>query len=752
MTEYKTPRTEDSNQLSDKKRQPHILVQGAARTEAYRFPPRSIETRVLPERERTSHALQLLASLDCAKDEAEARRQQVGAWAVPAPAKGGIHLDFESEPGFDLELKSLDSQNPKGIQLVAVRESPLTGVTIATVFVPEGKLKNLEKKIRKFAETDTRKGQPCHAELVQKISHLRLATLRSFWTDEASFPATDEGLWWEVWLRTPAPEMLEKFKRTVEHFGIKVGERSLAFPSTQVVLAHGTVDQLTASIEIVDAIAELRRAKEVPSVFMEMRRTEMGAWVADLLDRTQEPSKEAPSICLLDTGVNAGHPLLRLAIEESDLHAVDPRWRSDDHDGHGTCMAGLALYGDLSEALSGSHRIELAAKLESVKILPRPPDANDPDLYGEITKQAVYRIEVERPNQTRTHALAITMTDGRDRGKPSSWSAAVDQLAYGGDGNPQRLFVISAGNSDKNARSTYPHNLETEEVHDPAQAWNALTVGAYTDRWQIEDSDFTDWEPVARPGELSPSTTTSAIWKPSWPLKPDVVFEGGNSARSPAGEMDQPDSLSLLTTHLRPSERLFTTFGDTSAASALCARMAASLQKRYPQFWPETIRGLIVHSATWTSAMRERYGPLNNKRDYEQLVRRCGFGVPSWERALWSADNRLTLVAQEELQPFVHKENAESGARRTTFKELQILSLPWPLQQLRELGEVGVELRITLSYFIEPNPSERGHSVSISLFVTWFSLRCAGGHREPGGLPQTIEQGCTGRRRALSGF
>jgi hypothetical protein len=646
--------------------------------------------------------------LDRARTEALGRREEVEALALPA--KKGMHLEFESAPGFDLELKSLDSRSPDGIQLVAVRESPDTPeVTLATVFVPEGKLESLEKKIRKYAEMDTERGQPWHAKLIDKISHIRLAQLRSFWTDRTELvPATNEAVWWEVWLRGSDEGLLESFRKAVASLGIKGGDRSLTFPSTQVVLAHGTLEQFAHSIEVIDSIAELRQTKEVASVFMEMSSSEAVEWTDDLVERVRPPGPNAPSICLHDTGVNAGHPVLRMAFENRDLHAVDPRWRTDDHDGHGTGMAGLALYGDLAEPLAGTLQVKLPAMLESVKILPPPPGENDPELYGTISQLAVYRVEVERPRRKRVHVMAITATDGRERGKPSSWSAAIDQLSYGGDSEQKRLWILSAGNSQHEARRTHPEHLETEEIHDPGQAWNVITIGATTDRGNIEEADFNGWVPVATPGELSPSTTTSATWKHSWPLKPDVVLEGGNSARSPSGETDEPDSLSLLTTHRRPAERLFTTFGDTSAAAALGARMAALLQGRYPEYWPETIRGLIVHSATWTRQMKERYGPLRNKTDYERLVRRCGFGIPSLERALWSANHRLTLVAQEEFQPFERKKG-KSGAKNTTLKELQIFSLPWPLEQLQDLGEIDVELRVTLSYFIEPNPSERGH-------------------------------------------
>lgn len=33
--------------------------------------------------------------------------------------------------------------------------------------------------------------------------------------------------------------------------------------------------------------------------------------------------------------------------------------------------------------------------------------------------------------------------------------------------------------------------------------------------------------------------------------------------------------------------------------------------------------------------------------------------------------------------------------------------LPWPIDELLALGETEVEMRVTLSYFIEPNPSSR---------------------------------------------
>ena len=75
-------------------------------------------------------------------------------------------------------------------------------------------------------------------------------------------------------------------------------------------------------------------------------------------------------------------------------------------------------------------------------------------------------------------------------------------------------------------------------------------------------------------GDLSPRSRTSLSWQHDWPIKPDVVLEGGNLGIDPAtGHADDIDDLALLTTFRRPQERMFTTTGDTCAATAQVARL-----------------------------------------------------------------------------------------------------------------------------------------------------------------------------------
>src|SRR6185436_8150191 len=166
-------------------------------------------------------------------------------------------------------------------------------------------------------------------------------------------------------------------------------ERRLAFDDRIVVLVHGTAEQLATSIDVLNDVAEVRRAKDTAAFFEDSTAEEQADWINDLQRRLTPPPGAAPAVCVLDTGVTRGHPLLQDVIAPADATAVDPTWGAHDDGGgpgnmgHGTEMAGLAAYGDLMEALTSRAPIALQHRVESVKILP-PRGSNPPDLYGAI--------------------------------------------------------------------------------------------------------------------------------------------------------------------------------------------------------------------------------------------------------------------------------------------------------------------------------------------------------------------------------
>ncbi|ATB29723.1 S8 family peptidase [Melittangium boletus] len=665
----------------------HLLVQGTGTSYNYVSTLSVPHSRTTPTRDRAAHGQRLL-------------REYGAAFKTGIMARGGgadipgVSLTVRSEPGSELPIESLDSRRPDGPRVLAVRE--VEGATVAQVFVPQGGFQLIEEKLQDYLRKDTPKGKPANEALIASIASFQLAALEELWTDpELPFPAPSQPMAWEAWLRDSSEELLSSFLSLCRQHGLVTGQRSLEFPDRRVVLVSGTANQLS-SFAILDTLAELRPARTPPTEFVEMPSREQGEWSRELMSRLVLPAADAPVVCVLDTGVSNNHPLLAPLLPAANMFAYQRNWGLADHDGHGTEMAGLAGYGDLIDALESKMRVALEVGLESVKILPPPPATNAPELYGAITADAAGQVEVAAPKRLRVFSMSVSTSNGRSAGRPSSWSAEIDRLAAGVDDGRQRLYCICAGNADPNWYPHYPEGAMTGKPLDPAQAWNALTIGAYTERDIIAEPSLSGWLPIAPHGDISPTSTSSITFERGWPNKPDLVLEGGNVALSPGGILP-PDasipSLSLLTTDRMIRGRLFTYTNATSAATAQASRMAAHLWAEYPTLRPETIRALLVHSARWTPAMVSRTPNKNNR------VRLYGYGVPSLARARWSARDALTLVVEDELRPFkVGKSPAQ----------MRLHKFPWPVEELQRLGAADVRLRVTLSYFIEPNPAQRG--------------------------------------------
>jgi len=302
--------------------------------------------------------------------------------------------------------------------------------------------------------------------------------------------------------------------------------------------------------------------------------------------------------------------------------------------------------------------------------------------------------------------MAVTSKEGVDRGRPSSWSGALDKISFG-DSENKKLFIVSSGNILNNEDwQVYPDSTSLHSVQNPSQSWNALVVGAYTEKVILDDMRYQDYTSLAPSGGISPFNSSSIYWNKKWPIKPDIVFEGGNLLYKESDgirQFDFHEDLEVLTTSKNIATKQFDTINGTSSATAQASWLAAKIAYRYPNIWPETIRGLLVHSAKWTDEMISQLNiDLNSKRSVNKLLRTVGYGVPDINRTLNSYENGFTLISEETIQPY----KKESGTVKTN--EMHFYEFPWPKDELLQLGDVEVKMRITLTYFIEPGPGEIG--------------------------------------------
>jgi len=437
-----------------KRLRPHFVLTGTAQTEPFRSTASGNRESNLPNLDRQAHGqalLNMFAGLKAQASQATQAQRNAGL-----DAGFGIQIQFKSQPDIELAFESLSRDRHK-IELLNVRHE--NGVTLATVFVPDGKLDVFERLIEDYLaeKRDARDRPRDNKGLLNTIQDVRAATFDALWTDDPSVLPPDEtqDIWWEIWLpiRENRDDTLARFRFVATGIGFELSTKVIKFPERTVLHMRGSKRQIIQSMLLLNQVAEIRRVKETAEFFDSLALPDQHDWTQDLLNRTTFATGDVPHICILDTGINRGHPLLASAIDVADLHSNNPVWGPEDTNGHGTQMAGLALYGDLTEPLSLDTPLIVSHRLESVKLLPHD-QANQGEPYGELTIEAVARPQVTAPDRHRVFSMAVTAKDSRDRGRPSAWSAAIDSLTcdFLGEGLNPRLIVVAGGNiNDLNA-------------------------------------------------------------------------------------------------------------------------------------------------------------------------------------------------------------------------------------------------------------------------------------------------------------
>jgi hypothetical protein len=183
--------------------------------------------------------------------------------------------------------------------------------------------------------------------------------------------------------------------------GIQKNNRILVFPEHLVTLVKGSPNDLKVLLYS-DQLAELRKPLETADFFTSLKVDEQEEFIEDLIQRTEKVADTHVSVSLLDTGVNRSNSLLSSFINADNLDTINPSWGTNDSQssGHGTPMAGLILFGDLSETFDSIDRVKIYHELESIKII-HNSEANDPELYGKVTQEAVARAEILNPENKR---------------------------------------------------------------------------------------------------------------------------------------------------------------------------------------------------------------------------------------------------------------------------------------------------------------------------------------------------------------
>lgn len=653
-----------------------------AETRDYKSRKQGFAGKELPKRDRQGHADLIKSCYETAVKNSISileERERRGL-----PSANGIYVDLEMQHIFVQDHYA----EREGATIMKVSPQREDGNVDVTVFVKKEKKDWLSKKAEAYKRQDTTKGHPKFATTVVPIENVVTADIYSLYTSADEFNAIPDNLisQYEVWINIDSSYNSEKVKLTLCSIGFGVNDHPLDFESVAIWLVSGTKSQLQELPYALDFIEGVRPYRQ-PSILVGDKENNR-LWSSLLASAAPLAIDDnSVRVGLLDSGVNNSHELLSAALPDDRMSTAINVQDSIDHSFHGTDMAGLILYGDLTDVVYQRRNIEpITHVLSSVKIFENG-HKTDKDLYGAVIEDSINQAT---DFGASIHCMAVTDDDSYD-GTATSSSASLDMSIYN-HGACDRLVVVSAGNINSLEVDSidYLESCKANAVQSPAQAWNALTIGAYTEKTIFNDTTYTA---IAAPGGVSPYSKSSWMWRNKC-NKPEVVMEGGNVVSDQYGATWSHHEVSLVTTSADLSEPL-ETFQATSAATALAARLAARIKTTNPQLSMLSVRGLMVHTAHWTDEMKR----IQNLDDRMSL---CGYGVPDEELALFSNERCATYIFENCLEPFVEA----SGSNK--YNQLHYYDLPWPSEYLAQMGEEKVRMRITLSYYIEPSPSLAG--------------------------------------------
>lgn len=371
-------------------------------------------------------------------------------------------------------------------------------------------------------------------------------------------------------------------------------------------------------------------------------------------------AESASKICVLDSGVNTNHVLLQGAIGDAQSF-IDGEDESDLV-GHGTAVAGVALFGDLEERIEANEWTR-ELWLLSGKVLTK--DGHGEPVFDEKTIETTLINAItyfHNEYGCRIYNLSLgNLNAPYQHSHISGMAVTLDELARKLD----ILIVTSSGNytgSDivNNWRDDYPHYLLSDDAAliDPAPAANILTVGSYAkntmtylERRYHAQGEINELH-VANEGQVSPFSRSSQSDKSA--LKPDLLAHGGNFAIPARREGQSWNQISkhlgVITLNHNPlGNALLSEFSGTSFSAPYITHLAGRLLNNYPDASANLLRALLANHARVTQEISDTF----NKKEHVRRV--AGYGVVDEDSLFKSSEEHVVLISEEQIENDKHQ-------------------------------------------------------------------------------------------------
>lgn len=365
---------------------------------------------------------------------------------------------------------------------------------------------------------------------------------------------------------------------------------------------------------------------ELPPELQSIGRKYIGRALEDL--SIVPASENAPLICVIDSGISPKHALIKDNLVEYKTFREDMPDGLDEN-GHGTFIAGLALYGDIEKCIE-TNIFQANAKLVSSKVLDEKGKLGPSEkLY---INQIIDSINYYHSNfKCRIFNLSIGSDNNiiSNLKYQSRWASAIDSIIYEKD----IIITISAGNidfeefglSDEEILNEFPKYLfyNQNRLIDPSFSNLGITVGSIANTARISKpkkyggktpSSMDNMRQVATLDQPSPFTRLGLGYNKA--IKPDFVTYGGNLVYDELfKKINHTDVRNgIISTNFEHNDNLFTTDIGTSVSAPQIANMCAQILNEYPGMKSDTVKVLLATSASYTESMHSMIEDYRNNK------------------------------------------------------------------------------------------------------------------------------------------
>lgn len=431
---------------------------------------------------------------------------------------------------------------------------------------------------------------------------------------------------------------LSMFRNWVEEIGATFHDSLRCEPTTYVRVSvnQEQLDQLSHCLEI-------WRIEATPNFSVDLGGQTQVA--VDNIAPIPNPVGDEPICAILDTGVFTNHPLLKGWVVHHEDFRLDT---NRPLHGHGTIVAGIAVYGDLETQLPNPKpqvRVLSAAVLEH--------DNTYDSRFIEHRVEEVIRGFI-KDFGCRVFNLSFGDLSAAYSGTHvRRFAARLDSLTR----ELGIVVVVCVHNASVSPADLqdYPTSLldgsMENRIVDPSTALNALSVGGVA-RHEIGHNQqrFRTMEQVTPVRSDHPSPFTRVGPSAKNAIKPDVCAHAGNYALS-SGRVEKR-GLGVISTSAEFAQgKVLTQTDGTSFAAPYITHLAARLWREYPQGSANQIRALIAVNSTWPLASKELL--LSQKPSAEEidnLVSLIGYGVVDEDTLFRSVNDSVSLLAEDSIE------------------------------------------------------------------------------------------------------